>query len=101
MTAARIIRDLPMAEGREITGRGEWLEWRGRDVTASRIDALFDEHPYLSRDQLAAEMRGEKGEPPNSAMRAGNILEAGFPFALQQDGKSWAVIKATTYHRLP
>lgn len=101
MTAPHIVRDLPEAEVREITSTGTWLEWRRKDITASRIAALFDEHPYLTRDQLAAEMRGEAGEPPNSAMRAGSILEAGFPFAVRQDGKPWDLIKATTYHRLP
>lgn len=101
MTAPRIARELPEAEVREITGRGEWLEWRRRDITASRIAALFGEHPFLTRNQLAADMRGEKGEPPNSAMRAGNILEAGFPFAAREDGKPWELVKATTYHRLP
>jgi len=92
----RIVREV-----REITGRGEWLDWRRKDITASRIAALFNEHPFLTRDQLAADMRGEKGEPPNSAMRAGNILEAGFPFAVREDGKPWEIVKATTYHRLP
>lgn len=88
-------------EVREIPSRGEWLQWRRGDITASKIAALFDEHPYLTRDQLAADMRGEPGEMPNSAMRAGNILEAGFPFAVREDGKGWELLKATTYHRLP
>lgn len=101
MTPPRIVRGMVEAEVREITGRGEWLDWRRRDITASRIAALFDEHPYLTRDQLAADMRGEAGEPPNSAMRAGSILEAGFPFAVREDGKPWELTKATTYHRLP
>ena len=89
-------------EVREITSTGLWLQWRRLDITASRIAALFDEHPFLTRDGLAAELRGERAEVPNSAMRAGNILEAAFPAAVVRDEKPWPpLVKATTYHRLP
>jgi predicted phage-related endonuclease len=91
----------PRRESREITSLGEWLRWRREHVTASRVSALFDQHPFLTRDGLAAELRGESGEVPNSSMRAGNILEAGFPAAVKHDGKPWELIKATTYHWLP
>jgi hypothetical protein len=91
----------PRREVREITGIGEWLRWRRQHVTASRVSALFDEHPFLTRDGLAAELRGDSGEVPNSSMRAGNILEAGFPTAVKHDDKPWELIKANTYHWLP
>jgi predicted phage-related endonuclease len=85
----------------QITSIGEWLERRRHHITASRIGALFDCHDYLSREGLAAELRGESGEVPNAAMRAGNILEGGFPAAVRLDGKPWALSKADTYHWLP
>jgi predicted phage-related endonuclease len=85
----------------QITSIGEWLERRRHHITASRIGALFDEHQYLTRDGLAAELRGESGEVPNASMRAGNILEGGFPAAVRLDDKPWALSKADTYHWLP
>lgn len=91
----------PAREQWQITGIGEWLERRRHHITASRIAALFDAHPFLTRDGLAAELRGESGEVPNSSMRDGHILEAGFPYAVKADGKPWDLIKANTYHWLP
>jgi len=92
-------------EERPIVSLGEWLSWREKDITASRIAALFDLHPYLTRDDLARIMHGEgRGTgtiPPNAAMRGGLILEGGFPAAVKLDGKDWDLVKANTYHRLP
>lgn len=93
-------------EVREITSLGDWLTWREKDITASRIAALFDVHPYLTREQLADIMRGGTSLgtgtiPPNASMRAGLVLEGGFPAAVKLDGKEWDLVKATTYHRLP
>lgn len=88
-------------ESREITGIGEWLTWRRQHITASRIAALFDLHPFLTRDGLATELRGQSGEVPNSSMRDGHILEAGFPYAVKADDKPWDLVKANTYHWLP
>jgi predicted phage-related endonuclease len=92
---------LPEAEVREITSRGEWLVWRRGDITASRIGALFDAHPYMTLDDLAADMRGQsiKGDTP--AMRAGRLLETVFPEALKEERPEWNLTKAATYHRLP
>jgi predicted phage-related endonuclease len=81
--------------------RGEWLDLRLRDVTASSIGALFNIHPFVSPEQLVAEKRGLGGVMPTSSMRAGNILEGGFPAAVKLDEKPWDLIKATTYERLP
>jgi predicted phage-related endonuclease len=85
----------------QITSLGEWLERRRHHITASRVASLFDCHDYLSREGLAAELRGESGEVPNASMRAGNILEGGFPAAVRLDDKPWALSKADTYHWLP
>jgi predicted phage-related endonuclease len=85
----------------QITSIGEWLERRRHHITATRVAVLFEEHQYLTREGLAAELRGESGEVPNASMRAGNILEGGFPAAVRLDGKPWELVKATTYHWLP
>lgn len=91
----------PAREAREITSTGDWLRWRRIDMTASRVAALFDAHPYLTRDQLVAEFRGEPRPAPNAAMRRGRILEHAIIAAVAEDHPDWRVRKATTYHRLP
>lgn len=91
----------PAREQWTITGIGEWLQRRRNHITASRIGALFGLHPFLTLDGLIAELRGQSGEVPNSSMRDGNILEAGFPYAVKADGKPWDLVKANTYHWLP
>jgi predicted phage-related endonuclease len=88
-----------------ITDRGLWLEWRRRDLTASRISAIFDCHPYLTRDALAATMRGTadagtSGIPDNPAMRRGRIFEAAVAAAIAEERPHWKLEKATSYHRL-
>jgi predicted phage-related endonuclease len=97
----------PRRETREITSTGEWLSWREKDVTASRLPCLFDEHPYMSRADLAAIMRGFTGSgsaamPADSpAMRRGRILEPAVAAAISEERTDWHLTKATTYHRLP
>jgi predicted phage-related endonuclease len=92
--------DMSAREVRKITSRGDWLLWRQQDITASRVAALFDAHPHLSREQLANNLRGaSQGDSP--AMRAGRILEPGVIVALQEEYPDWQITKATTYHRLP
>jgi predicted phage-related endonuclease len=96
----------PVREVREIESTGAWLDWRRLDLTASRIAALFDAHPYLSRDELAAIMRadtsvGTSSVPDSAAMRRGRILEPAVAAALAEEHPEWALTKATTYHRLP
>lgn len=88
-------------EVREITSRGEWLAWRKGELTASRIAALFDAHPYLSIDELVADLAGQSTKGDKPAMRAGRLLESVFPEALAEERPDWKVLKATTYHRLP
>jgi hypothetical protein len=94
-------------EVRQITSTGEWLDWRREDITASRAAALFDEHPYISRDQLADIMRatapsGSGALPPdNASMRRGRIFEAACAVAIAEDHPEWQIEKATTYHRIP
>jgi hypothetical protein len=89
-------------EAIEITDRASWAQMRGRDLTASRIAALFDQHPFLSRPQLATQLRGGSRKQIDSyAMRAGRILEPGVAVALSESRPDWKLVKATAYHRLP
>jgi predicted phage-related endonuclease len=85
----------------EITSIGEWLNRRRQDITASRVAALFDCHPFITRDQLVADLRSEPTQAPNAAMRRGRILEPAVATALAEDHPDWRLAKATTYHRLP
>jgi predicted phage-related endonuclease len=98
MTSDGLVR-----ESWEITSRGEWLDRRRNHVTASRVAAIFGEHPFLSRDELAAELRGERNGGDNPAMRAGRILEPAVIAAIIEEHPEWApsIVKATTYHWLP
>ena len=79
----------PERETHEITSKAEWLQWRRQDLTASAIAALFDAHPYLSR------------QPDNAAMRRGRIMEPGVAVAISEERPHWALMKANEYVRLP
>jgi predicted phage-related endonuclease len=96
----------PAREVREIESTGAWLDWRREDLTASRIPALWNLHPYLSREQLVDIMRADtsagSGTPPdNAAMRRGRIFEAAVAAAIAEERPEWTLAKATTYHRIP
>jgi len=96
----------PAREVREIESTGAWLEWRRADLTASRIPAIWNLHPYLSREQLADLMRGTTGTgtgsvPDNASMRRGRIFEAAVAAAIAEERPEWTLEKATTYHRIP
>lgn len=85
----------------EITDRAAWHALRQRDLTASRIAALFNRHPFLTRDGLAAQLRGEARRFDSVHMRAGRILEPGVAVAIGEAQPAWKLVKATAYHRLP
>lgn len=87
-------------EVREITTTGDWLSWRSGLLTASRIAALFDQHPYMTRAQLVAEMAGQSFGS-NAAMRRGRVLEPAVAAAVAEDRPEWQLRKATTFHMLP
>jgi len=93
--------DNQTVEIREITNTAEWLAWRRADVTASRIAALFDAHPFMTIDELVADMRGQSVKGDTTAMRAGRLLESAFPEAIREERPEWTISKARTYHRLP
>jgi hypothetical protein len=76
-----------------ITDRAAWLNARIRDLTASRFAALFDVHPFLNRNVLAAHLRGQSYRYDNDAMRAGRILEPGIAVALAEMYPDWHLDK--------
>jgi predicted phage-related endonuclease len=85
----------------QITSRGEWLDRRRGLLTASRIAALFDAHPFLTREQLAGTMTGHHNEGDNAAMKRGRILEPAILEAMREEHPDWTIKKATTFHTLP
>lgn len=88
-------------ESRRIDDIGVWLTHRREHVTASRVGALWDQHPYLSREQLAAELRGISTKGDTSAMRRGRIFEAAVIEALKEAHPDWRIERAHDYHWLP
>jgi putative phage-type endonuclease len=89
-------------EVREISSRGEWLQWRAGLITASRIGALFGIDQFQTIENVVEEMRAERrGAGDNAAMRAGRILEPAVIAALNEERPELRVIKATTFHILP
>lgn len=94
-------------EVHEIASRADLLgEPRRSDVTASAAAALFGEHPFLSREQYAARLRGTSDAgtssvPDSPAMRRGRVMEAGVAIAVAEERPHWTLEKAHTYHRLP
>jgi hypothetical protein len=89
-------------EALDISDGSAWHGWRTRDVTASRIACLFDAHPFLTREGLAAQLRGgARRRPDDQHMRAGRILEPGVAVAISEAHSSWKLTKTTAYYRLP
>lgn len=90
-----------LRENRVIDAIGPWLEQRRSHVTASRIGALFDRHPFLTREQLAGELRGQSTKGDTAPMRRGRILEAAVIEALKEAHPEWTIERCHTYHWLP
>jgi predicted phage-related endonuclease len=93
--------DQPRRESRVIDGIGPWLDQRRSHVTASRIGALWDQHPFMTREQLAGELRGESTKGDTAPMRGGRILEAAVIEALKEAHPEWSIERCRTYHWLP
>jgi predicted phage-related endonuclease len=85
----------------EIISRGDWLRWRRPNVNASSVGALFGAHPFVTLDQLIADMAGQSIKGETASMRAGTLLEAVFPAALAEVHPEWKITKANTYHLRP
>lgn len=88
-------------ESRVIDGIGPWLELRRQHVTASRMAALFDMHPFLSREQLATELHGESSRGDTPAMARGRKLEAAVIEGLREAHPDWTIERCRTYYWLP
>lgn len=84
-----------------ITDRGAWLRWRSRDLTASRIAALFDCHPFLTRAELAQDLRaGTECRRETASMRGGRRRERDVAIAVARARPHWHILPASSYHRL-
>ena len=88
-------------EVRDIPDVGTWLRWRRDHMTASRMGALFECHPHLSREQLASDLRGVSVKGDTPAMRRGRIFEPAVAAALQEEHPDWAIEKCSRYYCLP
>jgi len=84
-----------------IESRGQWLDLRRRDLTASRIAAIFDVHQYMTREQLAGSLAGTYDQGDNANLRRGRLMEPAVAAGLAEDHAHWRIEKATTYHRVP
>lgn len=83
-----------------IESRGQWLDLRRRDVTASEVAALFDAHPYKTRLQMYLDKTRQDGQRgDNPAMRRGRIMESAVAAAVGEAEPTWTLIKATDYFR--
>ena len=88
-------------ESREKTSVAEWLSWRENDITASPIAALWNQHPYITPEQFAAQKRGERTTLTSASLRAGQILEPAVAEAVQLEHPDWTITRAKEYCRLP
>jgi len=88
-------------ESRLIDGIGPWLEWRRGNINASQIGALHDVHPFLSREQLAGELRGQSTKGDTHRMKLGRIFEPAVLEYVRTEHPTWHVEKATQYFWLP
>src|SRR5215510_7683031 len=81
-------------EARQIVSLDEWLSWRRRVVTASRIGALpaFHVHPYCTPLKLYAELRGvEFPNDDNKLKRRGRWLEPAIARACEELRPEWKI----------
>jgi predicted phage-related endonuclease len=88
-------------EVRDIPDLGTWLGWRRNHITASRMGALFDCHPYLSREQLSGDLQGASVKGDTPAMRRGRIFEPSVAAALQEEHPEWVISKSGQYYCVP
>jgi predicted phage-related endonuclease len=86
-----------------VVSREQWLELRRQDVTASRVGALFQVHPYETALRLYAQMTGTEFEdkPENKVMRRGRWLERVVGDAVTEVRPEWSVTPVGAYYRDP
>jgi predicted phage-related endonuclease len=90
----------------DLTGktREQWLELRKRDVTGSRIGALFGVDPYCSPLRLYHEKVGalDLGQDSDSpVLRRGRLFESAVAAAVAEQRPEWTIVKAAEYYREP
>jgi predicted phage-related endonuclease len=89
-----------MIEQHEITTREAWVALRSKDVTASRVAALWGLHPYCTAGQLFAQARGvELPKPSGELLERGNDLEAVVAAKVARENPTWKIEKAKHYYR--
>jgi predicted phage-related endonuclease len=86
-----------------ITSRAEWLALRKRDVTASRIGALFSCHPYVTALRVYCEHAGVEfpEQEETAVMRRGRLLEGAVALAVADERPEWRTSKNEYYYRDP
>jgi predicted phage-related endonuclease len=89
-----------MIEQHEITTREAWLALRSKDVTASRVAALWGLHPYCTAGELFAQVRGvDLPKPSGDLLERGNDLEAVVAAKVARENPTWKIEKAKHYYR--
>jgi predicted phage-related endonuclease len=96
--------EFAVIEQRVITDETEWLEWRKQDVTASRVAALFGQHPYETALHLYLEKRGVEFPEPDRddrILRRGRWLEPAVACAVSEKRPDWQIDAPKLYLRDP
>ena len=100
--AAGAAPDALIREHWPVTDRAAWAARPGRDLSGSRVGAIFDcGHPFLTTAELVADLRGEGRRYTTPAMRDGRRLEPAIGDAVETRRPDWRITKAATYHRIP
>lgn len=86
--------------------REAWFRERGKDVTASTVAALFDEHPFMSRYELWALKTGRlrRSMEDTPQMQRGRLLEPVAVQLLREQKPKWKIehnAATETYYRDP
>lgn len=89
-----------MIEHHAITSPEQWHALRAKDVTASRVAALWGLHPYCTAGQLFAEARGvEMPKPSGDLLERGHDLETVVAAKVARENPTWRIEKANHYYR--
>lgn len=88
---------------RAIPDEDTWHEWRNENVGASEVAALFDQHPYLTHQELWARksLRVDMLPKESAIMRRGRVFEPSVAAAVEIDGEQnkrpWKLRKNNNY----
>ena len=86
-----------------IKNRGQWLDLRKQDVTASVVGALLGVHEWATPYSIWAEKTGRLPErrEETPAQRRGRILEGVAFEILAEERPEWRIERGTRYYREP